>query len=608
MPKPSIISFYGYNGGTGRTLLAANMAIALAREGKTLLWDLNVEAPGLHNVSALRAGGITTPGFFDWLLGWQKKKSRPPTPRDLKKFSEMVCSTPFSQLFILPAHGDEADPAALYFGIDWDRLMGGLPPPGHDLFNELFEQLGRDGFQHVLIDTPSGLTDLGALLAGSLPDATVLVGNYGQQSLKGLSRVYEALSDLDKAVRPGDKLRLFPVASLIPQDDADSLAAGRERWSQTFGIVDLSAFREIRFDSSLAFSESLLITQPDLAIAKDYERVYRDLSQFLAARATSSTAEVALRFQDQVANVMQLMGYSIVRKQREESSVVDFVASIESGLDTLTYFVGCQEDGGVISEGALGKLTTALAEPSSSALHARGMVVAKTLSATAQAVAEASGISAITLHYLDCRLLSFDKYLSKIVSDFQQVLKEASGVQKPVVQLAENELPEASMEDLISDGLEWAGGRNRRLCVVLNDHRKMAFTKRFAYELAKRAREDSAAPVPIRVDLREYLNKVTLEEVLAEHWLKETGQRKDPAIFLHLIKRGRIVLLLDAFDEMGAVVAGHNIGEQFRSLVKVTMNPGDTEVGNRVLVTCRVPFFEEHREALKNAINSDSSA
>jgi len=35
--RPAILSFYSYKGGVGRTLLAANMAVAFARQGKTLL-------------------------------------------------------------------------------------------------------------------------------------------------------------------------------------------------------------------------------------------------------------------------------------------------------------------------------------------------------------------------------------------------------------------------------------------------------------------------------------------------------------------------------------------------------------------------------------------
>jgi hypothetical protein len=79
----------------------------------------------------------------------------------------------------------------------------------------------------------------------------------------------------------------------------------------------------------------------------------------------------------------------------------------------------------------------------------------------------------------------------------------------------------------------------------------------------------------------------------------QTGERRDPAIFLHLLARGRIVLLLDSFDEMGISQAHRNVVEQFRMLAQPTGSAGDGARGNRVLVTCREQFFREHGEALQ---------
>ena len=78
MTRPAVVTFYSYKGGVGRTLLAANMAVALARRGKTLLWDLDTEAPRTHLIHALRPAGPIRDGFFDSLLDWQPHLPRPP--------------------------------------------------------------------------------------------------------------------------------------------------------------------------------------------------------------------------------------------------------------------------------------------------------------------------------------------------------------------------------------------------------------------------------------------------------------------------------------------------------------------------------------------------
>jgi WD40 repeat protein len=637
--RPAVISFYSYKGGVGRTLLAANMAVALAREGKTLLWDMDVEAPGLHNIQALRNKGAIKAGFFDWLLDWQGNKLRPPGPQDLSRFAKLVRPTPFSQLFILPAHGDDADAAALYFGIDWGHLLGGNPPPGREVFNELLEHLGREGFRHVLIDTRTGLTDLGALLAGALPDATVLVGGYGRQNLKGLGCVHKALSQLDRNIRPSNTdLRLFPVASPIPQDDTDKVAAGRKLWSEAFGLQDIASVREIRYDLSLPFSEDLLITQSERAIAQDYERIYRDLSQFIDTLFAAEAAEQAeqdarpdifdrdpsdprasraaqgKRFEDRVADLLRLLGYSVEREQLIGPDRVDLVARIESGLDTLTYFVECKDHKSAVAKEVVDLLGLWLRKPAAQAMHARGMVVANAFSPAALASAKDLGITTATPSDLERRLLDFDKFLFQLVADFEQMPLAASYVTQRTQPEQVRAIPNKSskddsptkttaIEDLVAHGIEWASGRDSRLWVLLGDYGtgKTAFTEKLAYELAKRAMADGSAPVPLRVSLRDFPNKVRLEDLLAERWLQATGQRKDPKVLLHLIQRGRIVLLFDAFDEMGIATAGRSVVDQFRMLVGITANPGDTATGNRVLITCREQFFKDHGDALKAA-------
>ena len=619
--RPAVISFYSYKGGVGRSLLAANLAVALAREGKTLLWDLDVEAPGLHHIRALGVEGHRQ-GFFEWLGTWQADKARPVGPQDLQRFDELLRATPFTNLQLLPAHGQDADAASLYFGIDWPYLLGSGAEPGRVLFQELFEHLGRAGYRHVLIDTRTGLTDLGALLAGVLPDATVLVGGYGRQNLAGLGRVFKALKGLDRSLRPGNTdLQLFPVASPIPQDDPALVEAGKRVWAEALGIPDIGSVREIGYDPSLPFGEELLILQPQRRVAQDYERVRADLSAFVAtlfadqaaAQAErearpdvferdpsdprNSRAAQGRRFEDRVADLLRLLGYTVEREQLIGPDRVDLLARIESGLDTLTYFVECKDHRQAVGKEVVDLLGLWLSKPQAQTLHARGMVVARAFSPAALASAKDLAITAVTPQDLERRLLDVDRYLHQLVADFEQS-PLASGY------VEQRTRPEGGgqegIADLVPHGIEWASGRGSRLWVLLGDYGtgKTAYTLKLAYELAKRARDDGQAPVPLRVSLRDFPNKVRLDELLAERWLQATGQRKDPRVLLHLVQRGRLVLIFDAFDEMGIATAGRSVVDQFRMLVGITAQPGDTAGGNRVLITCREQFFKDHGDAL----------
>src|SRR5438309_1113305 len=80
----TIITFYSYKGGTGRTMLLANLAWTLASQGKRVLavdWDL--EAPGLHRYFhpfLLDPELSSTEGLIDFLTNYVSTVMTPVGP------------------------------------------------------------------------------------------------------------------------------------------------------------------------------------------------------------------------------------------------------------------------------------------------------------------------------------------------------------------------------------------------------------------------------------------------------------------------------------------------------------------------------------------------
>src|SRR6476469_6969186 len=80
-PPGTIITFYSYKGGTGRSMALANVAWILATNGKRVLavdWDL--EAPGLHRFFTpfLSDKGRThSEGLIEWVLNFAMEAATP---------------------------------------------------------------------------------------------------------------------------------------------------------------------------------------------------------------------------------------------------------------------------------------------------------------------------------------------------------------------------------------------------------------------------------------------------------------------------------------------------------------------------------------------------
>lgn len=646
--RPKVVTFYSYKGGVGRSLLAANSAALLAAHGRTLIWDLDVEAPGLHHIAALRGAEPERSGFLDWFLDWQNKLARKKVPElalpgspELKKLDQRLRKTDIHQLDILPAFGKSRDPAELYIQIDWSRWFQQHLTDGLALFQALIEHFGALGYAHVVIDSRTGHTDLGGLLTGLLPDVTVLVGGYGPQNLDGMGRVWTALKNPAAAVEQlrGDlaPLLVVPVASPIPANNENPslLNLRRQAFADAFG-TPLASLIEIPYDRELPYTDELLFHRSEREVAQAYQTVNRvlldafaqldaerqaarqalavrpdvfDLSDLRAHERLSGRLRVeqGARFEEQVALLLRLLGFQVEPEQLVDSNKVDLVARIKAGFEQVCYFVECKDESTLVAKSTLEKLKSWLDQPAARQMQARGMVVSrKGFSPQALRYATDHSLRAVTPDELERQLIDFAPYLDRLIRGFEQGTLFKSYVSQQAESGIEAKAgeDEASIPDLIAHGKAWAAGEGRRLWVLLGDYGtgKSAYVSRLAYELALAARSDGDLPVPLAVNLRYFPNKASLEDILEKQWEQAAGEKREAKLLLHLLQRGRIVLLLDSFDEMGIATAGRSVIEQFRMLVSPSAAPG---IGNRILLTCREQFFKEHGEARRTAQGVD---
>jgi WD40 repeat protein/MinD-like ATPase involved in chromosome partitioning or flagellar assembly len=593
----------------GRTLLLANVGVHLARRARVVLWDLDLEAPGLHRIPDLRPAAAPR-GFLEWLHTHASRAELDDHARqELRNYVQRVPGRP--NLSILPAHGDDADFALLYQQIPWETLLVTEPARGLALFRAALGVLS-EGHDHVLIDARTGVTDIGGLCAAILPNLTVLVGGYGHQNLHGLLHVRKALEPavagkFPPALRPdpGAHLELVHVVSPVPEDTPE--AADRRRvWREVFPNVTPI---EIPFDRRLLFAEQLLVLDEARPPAA---RAYQEVAERVdvAARRLRSLTEAqphdgeappaAFDFERRVERLLTLHGYRVERGTQSTSGDADLVARLSAGLDEQTWWVVCKDQSRPCGTDAFDRLLARLSPGHSAdeARDARGMVVARAFTNAALARAQSNArLRAVTVEELERRLFDPRPYLTDLVTAFESSALARTWVsQRVALEAAPKEKPGA---DLLEHGLAWADGEGRRLWLLLGDFGtgKTCYFQRFGYELARRALRDPEAPFPIAIDLKEFPNAISLEMLLLEHLrARIPGFRGTPEAILHLVASGRAVLLLDAFDEMGVAAAGRSVDEQFRQLAHVAGQSPLDRRGNRVLITCRTHFFRDQQQ------------
>ncbi|MDX1999348.1 MAG: restriction endonuclease, partial [Thermoanaerobaculia bacterium] len=536
-------------------------------------------------------------------------------------------------LSILPAFGDNADFGRLHAEGPWRRLLVDDPIAGLEFFDAVLGVLG-EGRDHVLIDSRTGITDVGGLLSAVLPHLTVLVASYGQQSLEGFTYVRKALEratgeDGQLPVRqrldPGARLEILHVLSPVPAETEEAVLR-RQAWTEMWPSL---APIEVPFDLRLLWSEHLLVAEDlESPAGRAYSRIAARVAAARAAllEALEESAATEVRypqtlearegdgsfrdrpgdrtargwtFERRVGRLLELHGYMVEPEQLLGGNRVDLVARLATGLEEQCWWVECKDHRQAVPKKVLSELAEWLDTDDGKRQRARGMVVARSFSPAAVTfAAQRVDIKVWTVDELERRLFDARPYLTSLVQSFESSTLARTYVHQRV--WLEDRPAEEAVVELLAHAVAWAHGAGNRLWLLLGDYGtgKSVFFRRFGCELAKAALADPEAPIPIAIDLKEFPNATSAETLFFEHLKRYAPDfRGNSEALRHLLAAGRAVLLLDGFDEMGVAAAGRSVDEQFRELARLAgEEPLEPKRGNRVLVTCRTHFFRDQQQ------------
>lgn len=189
-----VVTFYSYKGGVGRTMALANIATLLAQWGyKTLLVDWDLEAPGLEfyfqefiDVQTI----AQQQGLVDLLERVEEVADGESLPESVN-WKEVVVEIEIhnakEKVHLITA--GQRDQSSSYFDkvtkIDWGsfyRRKGGF-------FVERLRTEWKEQYDYVLVDSRTGITDIGGICTIQLPDVLVLMFTATEQSLNGIVEV-----------------------------------------------------------------------------------------------------------------------------------------------------------------------------------------------------------------------------------------------------------------------------------------------------------------------------------------------------------------------------------------------------------------------------------
>lgn len=262
------ITFYSYKGGSGRTLLVANVARYLASLGKRVVAiDFDLEAPGLHEKlrPSFRAGIKDPPfpkqGVVDYLLALADGSEA--NIRDYLLPIPQPHGTS-GELLLMPAG---SAPTGAYwkslttlhqrlskFYSDSDGF--GIAACLLELKVCLEEEIQAD---YLLIDARTGITELSGLTTTLLADKVVCIMIDNCESLSGTQRVIRSFFNAPR-LQGQDPIIIYPVLSRV------------ENRSRTFGeILDYLNDHISDKDQPLGLKHLFVLrTDPELASSDQF--------------------------------------------------------------------------------------------------------------------------------------------------------------------------------------------------------------------------------------------------------------------------------------------------------------------------------------------------
>jgi len=302
-PLGTVVTFYSFKGGVGRSMALANIAVLLARAGKRVLcidWDL--EAPGLDSYfraiprsAPSRVPSVSAPakpgGLLD-ILENSTLQSLAPWRDYVRHRTSAIDQVELDLIGSGDDLGDFSERLGKFSWVDFFAKR-----EGGSIVENLRKEWKTD-YDYVLVDSRTGLTDSSGVCTIQMPDMLVLQFAANEQNTLWCERIAKGIREGRRKL-PYDRafLPIIPVLSRFDaREESDRAAEAMDRIAARFAPYfadwlprsikprDMLAWSVLPYIPRYNFEEALAVEDEPATGAQGLSFYYQLLSSLILAR------------------------------------------------------------------------------------------------------------------------------------------------------------------------------------------------------------------------------------------------------------------------------------------------------------------------------------
>ncbi len=297
-PDGQIVTFYSYKGGVGRTFALANIAAQLVKWGYRVLcvdWDL--EAPGLEKYFSVLKEEKSEAGLVELLESpsvekdWRKSVSTYwlPNECDLKHGVDVIRAGADSENYVQRVQN-----------LDWGKLY---LENGLGIVLEHLRREWKSEYDFILIDSRTGVTDIGGICTVQLPDILVPLMTANHQNFDGSNDVIKrAINSRNRFEFDRGGLLVMPILSRFDsREEYEQSKKWRHLFVEKVGWTidvwrdhnvkqaDIANYLVVPYFSYWSFGERLPVVEENVATSDSIKYSFQTLASLLAKNLSNSS-------------------------------------------------------------------------------------------------------------------------------------------------------------------------------------------------------------------------------------------------------------------------------------------------------------------------------